>query len=380
MSIIKHLSAVAASCSILFFASCTKNQDMMAGSQTTTASTQAGLKSLTTGAFSNGFFLINEGWFSHGTGEVNFYSYSTGTLSDSVFGHANPGLNLNPATSTLEFGTIFNGSLYLVSKVGGPLVVVDQNTMVQTNRIAASSTRDWRAFVGIDSTHGLVSSETGIFPLALPALTVGTKLAGTQISGQVGDMIKSGSNIFVLSATSGLVVLSASTHTILKTIAGMTVGFTKTTDGSVWAAGGTRLLKMDSSTLDTVTVALPFTVNNTWAAWHPGSITSSTSENAVFIANNGTETGATAIYKYIVGTPSSLSTPFINITSGKETYGSGIGYDASNNTLVVTTVQSGFGNNFSVNDLDVYNAGTGALNSDLGYSGFWFPAIPVFHH
>jgi hypothetical protein len=380
MSIIRHLSALAVSCSILFLASCTKNQDMIAGPQTATTSAQVGIKSLTTGAYSNGFFLINEGWFSHGTGEVNFYSYSTGTLSDSVFGHANPGLNLNPVTSTLEFGTVFDGSLYLVSKVGGPLVVVDQNTMVQSNRIAASSTRDWRAFVGIDSTHGLVSSQTGIFPLALPALTVGTKLPGTQISGQVGDMIKSGSYVFALSQTAGMIVLNASTHAIVKTIAGMTVAFAKTSDGSVWAAGGTRLLKIDSSTLDTVTVALPFTVNNSWAAWHPGSITASTSENAVFIANNATETGATTIYKYIVGTPSSLSAPFININTGDELYGSGIGYDASNNTLVVTTVQSGFGSNFSVNDLDIYNAGTGALNSDLGYSGFWFPAIPVFHH
>src|SRR6201996_3377696 len=180
MHTIKKLSAVAAVCSIVFFASCTKNQDMPVKPETTTTGAAAGVKSLATGTYSNGFFLVNEGWFSHGTGEVNFYSYATQTLSDSVFEHANPGLNLNPATSTLEFGTVFNGSLYLVSKVGGPLVVVDQNTMVQSNRIAASSTRDWRAFVGIDSTHGLVSSETGIFPLALPALTVGTKLAGTQ--------------------------------------------------------------------------------------------------------------------------------------------------------------------------------------------------------
>ena len=241
-----------------------------------------------TGAYSNGFYLINEGWFGHGTGEVNFYSYATGTLQDSVFGVANPTKNLNPATSTLQFGSIFNGKIYLVSKVGGPLVVADEGTLVESARIAASPSNDWRAFVGVDATHALVSSQTGIFPLSLPSLAVGTKLAGTSISGQVGDMIKSGNFIFTLSASAGCVILNASTNAIVKTIAGVVVGFTKTTDGAVWCAGGTTLTRIDPSTLATTTVTLPFTANNSWAAWHPGSITASTSQNAIFIVNNGT--------------------------------------------------------------------------------------------
>jgi uncharacterized protein DUF5074 len=377
----KNLIILAVSVSA-FLVSCTKNMDQQFKPSATDPlrTTSQGLtRPLLTGPYSNGFFLVNEGWYGHGTGEVNFYSYSTGTLSDSIFGAANPGKNLNPATSTLEFGTVFNGNLYLVSKVGGPLVVTNESTLVESNRIAASSSRDWRAFVGVDSTHGLVSSQTGIYPLTLPALTVGTKLAGSQISGQVGDMIKSGNYIFALSETAGVVVINASTHAIAKTIAGMVVAFARTSDGTVWAAGGTSLLRINPATLDTATLPLPFTANSSWDAWHPGSITASTSENAVFIANNGSFTGGTTIYKYIVGTPSSLSAPFITIASGDALYGAGIGYDASNNTLVVNTVQSGGTTHYSVNDLDIYNAGTGALIKDLGYTGYWFPATPVFH-
>jgi len=37
------------------------------------------------GKFENGFFIVNEGWFGHGTGEVSFFNYSTGKLTDSVF-------------------------------------------------------------------------------------------------------------------------------------------------------------------------------------------------------------------------------------------------------------------------------------------------------
>lgn len=363
-----------------FFASCTKTLDRSFQPQSLdAASAKTSVTTLVTGAYANGFYLINEGWYGHGTGEVNFYDYTAGTLSDSVFGVANPGHNLNPATSTLEFGTIFNGKVYLVSKVGGPLVVCDEGTMVESARIAATSSNDWRAFVGLDATHGLVSSSSGIYPLALPGLTVGTKLSGSSISGEVGDMIVSGNNIYTLSASAGCVILNATTKAIVKTIAGMVVGFAKTTDGAVWCAGGTTLTRIDPTTLATTTVTLPFTAFSSWAAWHPGSIAASTTQNAIFIVNNGTWTGGTTIYKYVVGNPSSLSAPFITVASGKETYGAGIGYDHNNDHLVVTTVQSGGLNNYSVNDLVIYNATSGTQLSDLAYSGFWFPAVPVFH-
>lgn|GEM_PF-5051235 len=37
-------------------------------------------------------------------------------------------------------------------------------------------TSDWRAFLGIDSTHALVSSGNGIFPLDLTGMKIGAKL------------------------------------------------------------------------------------------------------------------------------------------------------------------------------------------------------------
>jgi hypothetical protein len=46
---------------------------------------------------------------------------------------------------------------------------------------------------------------------------------------------------------------------------------------------------------------------------------------------------------------------------------------------VVTTVEQGFTTHFAVNDLVIYNAATGSQISDLPYSGYWFPSLPVFH-
>jgi hypothetical protein len=378
MRSIKRLAYLAVSVVVLF-TSCSKNVDQPFNQPDLLPAGKVSQRSALLSSYTGGFYLINEGWYGHRTGEVNFYHTATGTLDSNVFAAANPSNNLNPATSTLQYGTIFNGKMYLVSKVGGPFVVCDENTMVESNRIAASSSNDWRAFVGIDASRGYISSQTGIYPVTLPGLSVGAKLSGTSIAGQVGDMIKSGNFVYALSQSAGVVIINATTNAVVKTIPGIVVGFAKTTDGAVWCAGGTTLYRIDPATLNTTTVTLPFTANSPWLAWHPGSIVASTSQNAVFIVNNSTWQGGTTIYKYIVGTPSSLSSPFITIASGKETYGSCIGYDASNNTLVATTVEQGLTVHYSVNDLVIYDAATGSQLSDLPYDNYWFPSLPVFH-
>jgi Domain of unknown function (DUF5074) len=356
---------------LIVAASCKKDQANPALNSNNIKSSSISASAKITGSYANGFFIINEGWFAHGTGSVSFYNYATQQIQDSVF------TNLNPVTSTLEYGTIFNNQMFLVSKVGGPVVVTDPNTMVEIARIAAASGNNWQAFVGVTAAKGLLSSATGVFPFNLTTYTTGAKL--TTVTGNVADMIKAGNYVFVLSQTKGVVILNVADYSAAKTIAGMTVAFAQTPDGSVWAAGGTSLIKINSATLAVTTITVPFTVNGSWAAWHPGSITASTTENSIFLADNGTETGATAIYKYIDGNAASLSAPFISVAAGKELYGAGVGYNTTTNQLVVNTVRSGFGTNFGFNDLDFYNATTGALLKDIPFSGYYFPATYVFH-
>lgn len=192
-------------------------------------------------------------------------------------------------------------------------------------------------------------------------------------------MTKSGNDIFTLSANDGVVVLNAANYSIAKKIPGMLVGFAQTGDGSVWAAGDSSLLKINSSNLETQTIKLPFEVHGTWGFWHPGSITASTEENAVFIGANGSYSGGLSIYKYVNGSSSSVNTPFINIATGKELYGKGLAYKGSGDELVVTTVQSGFGENYSFNELVFYSASTGSVSKDVPHIGYFFPAMPVFH-
>jgi len=335
-----------------------------------------------TGKYQDGFYIINEGWYQHAAGSIGFFSYTKGAIVDSAFSTENPGKFFNPNTSQLESGTIFKGKLYLLTKYGGPLVVADAMSLKETGRIAAAPTNDFRAFLGIDDTKGLVSTSDGIYPINLSTLALGIKIS--TVSGEVGDMIKAGNYIFVLSADKGLVILNAADYTVAKTIANLSVGFAVTPDGSVWVAGDTSLDKINPSNLNVTTVTTPFTVNNTWGAWHPGSITASTKENTVFLANNEQYNGGTTIYKYTDGNAASINTAFITIAPGKdlqskELYGKGIAYNATTNQLVVNTVESGFGTHFTVNDLDFYDPSSGALIKDIPFTGYYFPAIVVFH-
>lgn len=346
---------------------------------TMTAKNDGGKVSLTYdihtwGAYENGFFMINEGWFGHGTGTVGFYRYDTKAIEDSVFVKVNPDKDLKPATSTLEFGTIINKKLFLVSKVGGPVVVADAYSLKEEKRIAAKGGNDWRAVVGVNENQALLTSGKGIFKLDLNTMEVNGQIEG--VTGQVGDVVKANGYIFALSASKGVVVINASTLAVEKTIPSMVLGFAVTDDKKVWAAGGKKLISIDSNTLEVKEIAINFQANGSWGAWHPGSITAA--KNDVFIAKNGSFSGGKEVYKYN-GTPESLNAPFVTLTNSNILYGAGIGYDRKKNTLVVNTVNEGFGANFAINNLYLFNADSGVKTGTVNFSGYYFPAVSVFH-
>lgn len=346
---------------------------------TMTAKNDGGKVSLTYdihtwGAYENGFFMINEGWFGHGTGTVGFYRYDTKAIEDSVFVKVNPDKDLKPATSTLEFGTIINKKLFLVSKVGGPVVVADAYSLKEEKRIAAKGGNDWRAVVGVNENQALLTSGKGIFKLDLNTMEVNGQIEG--VTGQVGDVVKANGYIFALSASKGVVVINASTLAVEKTIPSMVLGFAVTDDKKVWAAGGKKLISIDSNTLEVKEIAINFQANGSWGAWHPGSITAA--KNDVFIAKNGSFSGGKEVYKYN-GTAESLNAPFVTLTNSNILYGAGIGYDRKKNTLVVNTVNEGFGANFAINNLYLFNADSGVKTGTVNFSGYYFPAVSVFH-
>lgn len=322
--------------------------------------------------YENGLFIANEGWYGHGTGTIGFYRYNTHRQEDSVFVKANPGKDLNPATSSVEYATVWNNKFYILSKIGGPIVQADAYTLTEINRVAATGGNDWRAFLGIDSTHALVSSGNGIFPLDLTNMTIGAQLSS--VSGEIGDMIKAGSYIFAMSYSQGVIVLNASDYSVVKTFAGLTVAFAQTPDGAVWAAGGKILERIDPSSLDTTQISLPLAAASSPYAWHPGSITASTTENTVFVVGGSSSWAPNQVYKYTTG-GDAISAAFISIPAGSMLYGKGIGFDPAKKKLVLTITSS----DYFTNALSFYDPSTGYLVKNVSYTGYYFPATLVFY-
>lgn len=329
------------------------------------------------GRYENGYFMLNQGIPGQGAGTLGFYRYNTQTVEDSVFNKENPGKDLGPLSSSLAFGTIYNNQIYLLSKMGGPLVVADPVSLKETGRIPAGSGNDFRSFIGIDNSHGLISTTDGILPLNLQSLTLGSKISG--IDGETGDLLKAGNYIFVLSRSQGVLVLDAGSMAILDTIAGIDLAFAQSKDGAIWAAGGDTLFRIDPVTLDTTHIALPFMVNGSWSSWHPGSILASPNGNALFIANNNLNGGGTDVYKYSIGDSGSIKTPFVSIPSGKELSGKGLGYNPKTNQLMLMTVQPGLGTNNSTTGIYSFDPFNASVQNNFSYSGPYNPEMFIFH-
>lgn len=329
------------------------------------------------GKYENGFFVINEGWYGHGTGSVTFFDLAAGALQDSVFQKENEGKTFDPASSTVQFATIFNKNLYVVSKVRGPVVVADAMTLKEVGRIAGSASYDWRAFVGLDENTGLLSSSSGIYQVDLKTLKPGDKLA--EVSGQTGDMLKAGNYVYTLSQANGAVIYNLKDLTVAKKIKGVTLGFAQTPDKKVWYTAGKFLYSSDPVSLAKDSVELPFTPANTWGTWFSSPIIASTKDNTVYLLKAFSYGGGKELYRYVEGDKASVAKAFITTPDKQSFYKKNLGYNPKTNQIVTNTVQDGYGVNFAVNSIYFYDATNGALIKQIPYSGYFFPAMFVFH-
>lgn len=327
--------------------------------------------------YENGFFVINEGWMGHGTGSISFFDQVSGTLKDSVFQRENPNSEgFKPASSTVQFAAKFNNNLYVVSKVRGPVVVANAKTLKEVGRIAGSADYDWRAFVGLDENRALLSSSDGIYLINLKTLKPSFKLLGA--TGQSGDLLKAGKYIYALNQSAGAIIYNVEDLSVVKKIAGVTLGFAQTPDQKVWYTKTKYLYSSNPQTLETDSVELPFTPATTWFAWFSSPIVASTKDNTVFLLKSPSYGGGKELYRYTAGDKSTLAKPFITTPDKQSFYKKNLGYNPQTNQLVTTTIQDGYGANYQLNNIYFYDAVSGQLIKQIPYSGYYFPAMFVF--
>jgi len=197
--------------------------------------------------YSEGVFILNEDWYGHQNSTLNYLlpdDKAGEYFHYRVFQQENPGAELG---CTSQFGTIFNGKLYIVSKqakdpgasvAGGRLTIADANTLKlerQLETIAPDGVQaDGRGFIGVDEKKGYISTSNGIWILDLDTQEVqgqiegsanpnqepgaSTNPGGSLYHGQCGSMTMAGGYVFAAHQSAGILVIDPAADRVERTI------------------------------------------------------------------------------------------------------------------------------------------------------------------
>lgn len=345
--------------------------------------------------YKEGIFILNEGWFGHENGSMNFVTVG-GEMIYRVYERENPEQALGATTC---YGTVYGDKIFVMSKQaadmgdaipgGGRLVIMDAKTLKRVAAFEELGGGDGRSIVGATPEKMYVGTSKGILPLDLEKLELGSVIAGTE-DYQTGDMLKAGKYVFALQQNKGVNVIEIETNTVKSVIGDAnTQGIVQSADGDIWLGSNATLIRIDPETLETKeTLDLPEGAEITcaWGSWRPTPFCASNSRNLLFWAG-GTDAWNTGnnYYRYEIGTDISTLKPFFSVadmdgaSEGKKQTSYGIPrFDDRTDELIVLTTQEGWGTNYEYNWVHFVNGETGAVNSSIELKqNYWFQAMPV---
>ncbi|MDE6338893.1 MAG: DUF5074 domain-containing protein [Muribaculaceae bacterium] len=390
--------------------------------------------------FQDGTFWLNEDWFGHSNGAINYID-ADGNIHYRVYNLA----NYNEETPrdnrtfgcTSQYGMIFGGRLYVMSKQnhdagdmyqngGGRLVIADARTLKRLYSFDEIGTPDGdgRACVGVSAEKVYLGHHAGIRVLNIDndaetpeeMFKLGKELifgnkggdttpgnpGGSLYTNQVGDMVYSCGHVFAVMQDRGLHVIDTATDTHIDTLGDEYVqAVTQSSDGNIWYArnntqtGVMSLHCVDPETLEEIDCQeLPETagtINTGWGAWRSANFFAAKNKNVLYWGNVGSGyqddilgKGTGCIFRWEIGEPLPTG-PFFELgdVPGKdaETFQSPYAtmrYDDRNDRILMATTH-GASYNYRYNWIYFINGTTGEIERVQEMSRyFWFPAIPIF--
>jgi hypothetical protein len=346
--------------------------------------------------FTKGYFMVNEEWFGHTNGSVNFVGEN-----DQIYYRVYSDKNNNQAFgATTQFGTIYGDKFYFISKQaadggdtqyipGGRLVVANATTMEKIKGFDNIGGGDGRSFVGVTDKLGYIGASNGIYTFDIENLQAGSLIAGTgggsQYAGQIGNMVRTSQYVFAVKQSTGILVIDPKTNTLIKTISGAFHSVVQVRDGSVWAIQNQKLININPTTFATTEYALSTATQylGSWGAWNAGSFTYSNQQNALYWMNSvNAFTSGTKVIKFNV-TTKTLVDNFITIPGQEGTYkqipyGAALRVDPVSDKLILNTTESGYGAHYQKNWIHTYDSNGTLLNTKTLNDYYWFPAMTVF--
>lgn len=336
--------------------------------------------------YSDGFFFLNEGWFGHDNGSINWYD-NNGKLVYNVDKKENGGAVQLGLTSC--FGQIYGNELYVTSKQGNRFVSFDAVTMKVKNKLEAVGD-DGRGLVNINGDKLYIGTQSGISVYNKTSNQIEKTVTGLTPNMQVGTMERVGKYVFASQENSGVQVIDIVNDAVVKTLEiPNNSGLVVSKDGNVWVVAGNKIYRINPVTLESTEHTIENTISGNWGAWKSDQICASYAEDALFYAYGGgwtqTELGKLRIkpdgsveednnFKFVM--PEGETQPM-------EFYGV-LRINPHTGNLIVSTTQSGWGNNYEYNWIMEVNPATGKiekqiqLKNDDGKNYYWFPSLPVF--
>ncbi|MDR1877591.1 MAG: DUF5074 domain-containing protein [Flavobacteriaceae bacterium] len=338
--------------------------------------------------YTKGIFFVNEDWFGHADGSVNFLT-ENGDFIYNAYRKENDGHTLGVTT---QYGTIYGDNFYLVSKQkgteakkGGRLVIADAKTLKKKASFDDIGGGDGRTFIGVDENTGYIGTSKGIYLFDIKNLTVGNLIEGTGGNNyQIGNMIRTSKYVFATKQSTGVFVIDPISHTIIQTIANTSVNtITQSKDGNVWIGAGSKLIKVNPLTLETEEITVSASISGSWGAWNAGGFCSSTQNNVLYwTSGGGFIGGGNTVIKYDIDTDT-LNTSFYQIPGQEGSYnqvfyGAGLRIDPVTDNLVITTTENGYGSHYQKNWVHIVT-NEGVLSNTYQLNDYyWFTALPVF--
>lgn len=342
--------------------------------------------------FTDGFFIQNEDWLGHALGSINWVA-ADGTVYYNIDNKANGDTEVLGNTS--QYGQIYGGHYYALSKQGTRLVIFNAKTMKVVKSFETIG-GDSRAVLGVDAGKVYLSTSAGIFILNVDDndFTLSeAAISGT--AGEVGMMVRVGKYVFAAKQSTGILVIDPTTDAVVETIdEGNVGGITVSRDGSVWATARESIVRINPTTLESEKLTMPNSMVSPWFTWMADKMCADPDENALYYAygTGSWPNSETSIGKLVINSDGSLTEdsnfaftmPAANDEARHQLLYGAIGIDPISGYLVATTTQSGYGTNYSYNWLHYIDRHTGeiakttVLTSDSGENYYWFPAIPVF--
>lgn len=345
--------------------------------------------------FTNGFFMVNEEWYGHTNGSVNFID-NNGQITNRVYSNVN---NNHAFGATTQFGTIYGDKFYFVSKQeadpgdsqytpGGRLVIANAQTMQKIAGFNNIGGGDGRSFLGVNEHKGYIGASNGIYIFNIDNLQVGNLIAGTgggsQYAGQIGNMIRTSKYVFAVKQSAGIVVIDPNTDTVVSTIAGAFISIAQAKDGSIWAIQNKKLANINPADLSVQYYNIPTTqYSDSWGAWNAGSFTASNTENTLYWMKGGSGfIPGNQVVKFNV-TTKEFNESFITLPGQTGAYkqipyGAALRVNPSTGNLILNTTESGSGAHYQKNWIHTYDAGGNLINTKTLDDYYWFPSLAVF--